>query len=111
MPMTPAVDANSSVTFSGITGTGNPQWVSVYYHNPDGLWGDNRSGTGQTFILWRNATVSVNDEDPVTMRQLSGSSGIILSQPLNATFASGSHNTLTIAGVSGAWPNRTYSAY
>ncbi|KAL1733518.1 glycosyl hydrolase [Schizophyllum commune] len=105
------IDANSSVTFTGITGTGNPQWVSVYYHNPDGLWGDNRSGTGQTFILWRNASVSVNEQDPVTIRQLSGSSGIVLSQPLNVTFTPGSENTLTIAGISGAWPNRTYSAY
>ncbi|KAL1743672.1 glycosyl hydrolase [Schizophyllum fasciatum] len=31
------IDANSSLTITDITGTGNPQWVSIYYHNPDGL--------------------------------------------------------------------------
>lgn len=29
--------ANSTVTIKGIKGTGKPQWVSFYYHNPDGL--------------------------------------------------------------------------
>ncbi|KAF9453112.1 carbohydrate-binding module family 35 protein [Macrolepiota fuliginosa MF-IS2] len=28
---------NSSITIDNIVGTGNPQWVSLYYHNPDGL--------------------------------------------------------------------------
>ncbi|KAF9468664.1 glycosyl hydrolase [Collybia nuda] len=30
-------EGNSTVTIKNIVGTGQPQWVSVYYHNPDGL--------------------------------------------------------------------------
>lgn len=32
-----AVTGNSTLTIDNIEGTGQPQWVSFYYHNPDGL--------------------------------------------------------------------------
>ena len=71
------VNANSSVTIHNIVGTGKPQWVSFYYHNPDGLCthtispvpfrpltfpsvGDNRGVSRRSFILSRFASVSVN---------------------------------------------------
>ncbi|KAF5382676.1 hypothetical protein D9615_003052 [Tricholomella constricta] len=31
------IEGNSTVAIKDIIGTGKPQWVSVYYHNPDGL--------------------------------------------------------------------------
>lgn len=60
--------------------------------------GDNRGGVS---VLSRTATVSVNGGAPVSIRQRSGSSGIILSQPLNVTFNAGQGNTLTFAGFNG----------
>ncbi|KAF8073530.1 Arabinanase/levansucrase/invertase [Lyophyllum atratum] len=92
------IEGNSTVTINGIVGTGKPQWVSVYYHNPDGLWGDNRNGVS---VLSRTATYSVNGGAPVSIIQRSGSSGIILSQPLNVTFNIGGGNSLTFAGFNG----------
>lgn len=89
---------NSTLTLEGIKGSGKPQWVSFYYHNPDGLFGDNRGVSGQSFVLSRFATVSVNGAPPVTLRQRDTNSGIIMSQPLNITFMKGSSNTITIGG-------------
>ncbi|TFK39080.1 glycosyl hydrolase [Crucibulum laeve] len=31
------VAGNATLTINNITGTGKPQWISFYYHNPDGL--------------------------------------------------------------------------
>lgn len=70
----------------------------VYYHNPDGLWGDNRGGVS---VLSRTATYSVNGGAPVSIIQRGGSAGIILSQPLNVTFNVGGGNSLTFAGFHG----------
>ncbi len=64
--------------------------------------GDNRGVSGQSFKLARFSTVSVNGGEPVTLRQRSGSSGIILSQPLNVTFNEGGGNSITIAGLNGS---------
>ncbi|RDB18999.1 hypothetical protein Hypma_014328 [Hypsizygus marmoreus] len=92
------IEGNATVTIKNIIGTGQPQWLSVYYHNPDGLWGDNRGGVS---VLSRTATYSVNGGVPVSIRQRSGSAGIILSQPLNVTFHAGGGNTLSFAGFNG----------
>ncbi|KAJ3573466.1 hypothetical protein NP233_g2417 [Leucocoprinus birnbaumii] len=93
---------NSTVTINNIVGTGKPQWVSFYYHNPDGLWGDNRGVSGQSFILNRTASVSVNGGPSVLLRQRSGNAGIIFSQPLNVTFNEGSKNSIVVSGFNGA---------
>jgi hypothetical protein len=69
--------------------------VLINFH-PKG--GDNRGGVS---VLSRTAIVSVNGGTPVSIRQRSGSSGIILSQPLNVTFNAGGENTLTFAGFNG----------
>ncbi|KAJ7145036.1 glycosyl hydrolase [Mycena filopes] len=85
------ITGNASLTVSNIVGTGEPQWVSFYYHNPDGLFGDNRGVSGQSFVIAQFASVSVNGAAPVTLRQRSRNAGIILtiSQPLNVTFNHG----------------------
>lgn len=63
--------------------------------------GDNRGAPGQSFILNRTASVSVNGGPPVFLRQRSGNAGIILSQPLNVTFHEGRGNSLTVSGFNG----------
>ncbi|KAG6919609.1 hypothetical protein DXG01_003473 [Tephrocybe rancida] len=98
----PAKDG-AEFTIKNIVGTGQPQWVSVYYHDPDGLWGDNRNGVS---VLSRTATYSVNGGVPVSMIQRSGSAGIILSQPLNVTFNAGGENSLTFSGFNGVRSDR-----
>ncbi|KAK7464767.1 hypothetical protein VKT23_005974 [Stygiomarasmius scandens] len=90
------IQGNGTLTISNIQGTGQPQWVSIYYHNPDGKWGDNRGG--DLLVLNRTATITVNDDPPIILRQPSGSAGIILSQPLNVTFKQGGDNTLKFNG-------------
>lgn len=111
--------SNSTLTIKGIKGNGRPQWVSFYYHNPDGLcecspklpeWlvlmhfasvGDNRGVSGQSFKLARFATVSVNGAAPVTLRQRDTNAGVIMTQTLNVTFTKGSDNSITIGGLNG----------
>ncbi|KAJ7243769.1 Arabinanase/levansucrase/invertase [Mycena rebaudengoi] len=95
------ISGNSSITIQNIVGTGKPQWVSFYYHNPDGLFGDNRGVSGQSFVIARFSSVSVNGASPVTLRQRSGNAGIILSQPLNVTFHAGGGNTIMLSGLNG----------
>ncbi|KAK6992542.1 importin subunit alpha [Favolaschia claudopus] len=95
------ITGNSTLTVSNIVGTGEPQWVSFYYHNPDGLFGDNRGVSGQSFAIARFASVSINGAAPVTLRQRDTNAGIILSQPLNVTFSRGGGNTITISGLNG----------
>ncbi|KAF5362835.1 hypothetical protein D9758_007108 [Tetrapyrgos nigripes] len=90
------IQGNGTLTISSIQGTGQPQWVSIYYHNPDGKWGDNRGG--DLLVLNRTATITVNDDPPITLRQPSGSAGIILSQPLNVTFKAGGENRISFNG-------------
>ncbi|KAJ7600263.1 Arabinanase/levansucrase/invertase [Mycena floridula] len=93
------ITGNATLTITDIIGTGQPQWVSFWYHNPDGLFGDNRGASGQSFILSRSAAVSVNGGAPVTLRQRDSNAGIILSQPLNVTFSAGTKNSITVAGL------------
>ncbi|KAJ7904806.1 Arabinanase/levansucrase/invertase [Mycena leptocephala] len=95
------ITGDASVTLHNIVGTGQPQWVSFYYHNPDGLFGDNRGVSGQSFAIARFASVSVNGGAPVTLRQRDGNAGIILSQPLNVTFNHGGGNTIALSGLNG----------
>ncbi|KAG8691270.1 hypothetical protein FRC11_005428, partial [Ceratobasidium sp. 423] len=93
--------SNSTVTINGIKGNGRPQWVSFYYHNPDGLFGDNRGVSGQSFTLSRFASVSINGATPVRMRQRDTNAGVIMTQTLNVTFTKGSNNSITIGGYNG----------
>ncbi|CCO26762.1 hypothetical protein BN14_00793 [Rhizoctonia solani AG-1 IB] len=93
--------SNSTLTINGIKGNGRPQWVSFYYHNPDGLFGDNRGVSGQSFKLARFASVSINGATPVRMRQRDTNAGVIMTQTLNVTFTKGSDNSITIGGYDG----------
>ncbi|TKX23354.1 putative glycosyl hydrolases family 43 protein [Elsinoe australis] len=97
---------DSTVTFSGIQGTGKPQWVSFYYQNTDDMgFGDQPGGSpdriGGTWQLRRVASVVVNgDVDNVqTLYQRDTHKGIILSTPLQLTFREGSDNTITVGGL------------
>ncbi|PPJ54287.1 hypothetical protein CBER1_06560 [Cercospora berteroae] len=97
----------STVTFEGIEGSGNPQWVSFYYQNTDDMgFGDQPGGTpdriGGTWVLRRISGVIVNgDETEVhELRQRDSHKGIILSTPLLLTLNEGSNNTITIGGLS-----------
>jgi hypothetical protein len=58
--------------------------------------GDNRGG--DLLVLNRTATITVNDNSPIILRQPSGSAGIILSQPLNVTLKAGGSNTISFNG-------------
>ncbi|KAJ7083009.1 glycosyl hydrolase [Mycena epipterygia] len=84
------ITGNASLKLHNIVGTGEPQWVSFYYHNPDGLFGDNRGVSGQSFIIARFSSVSERN------------AGVLFSQPLNVTLNSGGGNTIAISGLNGA---------
>lgn len=97
---------DSTVTFSGIEGTGEPQWVSFYYQNTDDMgFGNQPGGTpdriGGTWQLRRIASVVVNgDVDNVeTLYQRDTNKGVILSTPLQLTLEKGSNNTITVGGL------------
>lgn len=97
---------DSTVTFSGIQGTGKPQWVSFYYQNTDDMgFGDQPGGSpdriGGTWQLRRIASVVVNGktEDVETLYQRDTHKGIILSTPLLLTLEMGGKNTITVGGL------------
>ncbi|KAI7220558.1 glycoside hydrolase family 43 protein [Hortaea werneckii] len=96
----------SKVTFTGIEGSGELQWVSFYYQNIDDMgFGDQPQGSpdriGGTWKIRRIGSVVVND-DPSTLETLYARDthkGIILSTPLQLRLEQGSHNTITIGGL------------
>ncbi|KAI5863779.1 carbohydrate-binding module family 35 protein [Durotheca rogersii] len=97
---------DSTVTFSGIQGTGKPQWVSFYYQNTDDMgFGDQPGGSpdriGGSWQLRRIASVVVNGnaENVETLYQRDTHKGIILSTPLQLTLEKGSRNTITVGGL------------
>ncbi|KAG8773927.1 hypothetical protein FRC12_002226 [Ceratobasidium sp. 428] len=94
------ITSSSSVTISNIVGTGLPQWVAIYYVNTD----------AQTTALHRYASVSVNGGTAEVVKQRTTDVGVVVSVPLQVTFAKGSTNKLTISGVSGrpesAWVDK-----
>ncbi|KAK8136347.1 hypothetical protein PG984_004287 [Apiospora sp. TS-2023a] len=98
---------DSTVTFNGIKGTGNPQWVSFYYQNTDDMgFGDQPGGSPDRikgdWQLRRISSVVVNgDESSLqTLFQRDTHKGIILSTPLLLTLDNGSSNTITVGGLS-----------
>ncbi|KAK7966678.1 Arabinanase/levansucrase/invertase [Apiospora aurea] len=98
---------DSTVAFSGIKGTGKPQWVSFYYQNTDDMgFGDQPGGSPDrikgAWQLRRISSVVVNgDEANVqTLFQRDTHKGIILSTPLLLTLEEGSSNTITVGGLS-----------
>ncbi|KAI0129078.1 glycosyl hydrolase [Xylariales sp. AK1849] len=98
---------DSTVTFTGIEGTGRPQWVSFYYQNTDDMgFGDQPGGTpdriGGSWQLRRVSSVIVNgDTDNVeTLFQRDTHKGIILSTPLQLTLEKGNKNAITVGGLS-----------
>ncbi|KAI2627831.1 carbohydrate-binding module family 35 protein [Hypoxylon sp. NC1633] len=97
---------DSTVTFHGIEGTGEPQWISFYYQNTDDMgFGDQPGGSpdriGGTWQLRRISSVVVNGdtENLETLYQRDTHKGIILSMPLQLTLNEGSNNTITIGGL------------
>lgn len=98
---------DSTVTFSGIEGTGKPQWVSFYYQNIDDMgFGDQPGGTpdriGGSWQLRRISSVVVNGKTEAveTLYQRDTHKGIILSTPLLLTLNKGNKNTITVGGLS-----------
>ncbi|PNS20847.1 ISWI chromatin-remodeling complex ATPase ISW2 [Sphaceloma murrayae] len=97
---------DSTVTFSGVEGSGKPQWVSFYYQNTDDFgFGDQPGGTpdriGGTWQLRRIASVVVNGDtqNVQTLYQRDTHKGIILSTPLQLNLKAGSDNTITVGGL------------
>ncbi|KAH8829436.1 glycosyl hydrolase [Flagelloscypha sp. PMI_526] len=97
---------DSTITFSGIEGTGKPQWVSFYYLNTDDMgFGDQPGGSpdriGGAWQLRRIASVVVNGKtDQVeSLFQRDSNKGIILSTPLLLTLDQGGTNTITVGGL------------
>ncbi|ROW13291.1 hypothetical protein VPNG_05425 [Cytospora leucostoma] len=98
---------DSTVTFTGIKGSGKPQWVSFYYQNTDDQGYGNQAGgspdrIGSPFQLRRISSVVVNgnEEDVETLYQPDTNKGIILSAPLLLTLQKGSNNTIKVGGLS-----------
>ncbi|KAI1878413.1 uncharacterized protein JN550_000595 [Neoarthrinium moseri] len=98
---------DSTVTFSGIEGTGKPQWVSFYYQNTDDMgFGDQPGGSpdriGGSWQLRRISSVIVNGdaEHVETLFQRDTHKGILLSTPLQLTLKEGANNTITVGGLS-----------
>jgi hypothetical protein len=96
----------STLEFSGIEGSGRPQWVSFYYQNTDDMgFGDQPGGSpdriGGTWILRRLASVVVNGDQTMVheLRQRDTHKGLILSTPLLLTLDKGKHNSITIGGL------------
>ncbi|KAI4869858.1 carbohydrate-binding module family 35 protein [Hypoxylon rubiginosum] len=97
---------DSTVTFSGIEGTGKPQWVSFHYQNTDDMgFGDQPGGSpdriGGSWQLRRVSSVVVNGntESVETLYQRDTHKGIVLSTPLQLTLEEGSNNTITVGGL------------
>jgi hypothetical protein len=97
---------DSTVTFSGIEGTGKLQWVSFYYQNIDDMgFGDQPAGSPDringTWQLRRISSVVVNGDsgNVETLYQRDTHKGIILSTPLQLNLTKGRDNTITIGGL------------
>lgn len=97
---------DSTVTISGIEGSGKPQWVSFYYQNTDDMgFGDQPEGKpdriGGTWQLRRISSVVVNGNTNKveTLFQRDTHKGIILSTPLQLTLQKGSNNSITVGGL------------
>lgn len=97
---------DSKVTFSGIQGSGKPQWVSFYYQNTDDMgFGDQPGGTPDringTWQLRRISSVVVNGkvEEVETLYQRDTHKGIVLSTPLLLRLEEGGNNTVEIGGL------------
>lgn len=95
----------STVTFSGVKGSGKPQWVSFYYQNIDDMgFGDQPGGSpdriGGAWQLRRIASVVVNGDTQnlETLYQRDTHKGIILSTPLKLNLTDGD-NEITIGGL------------
>ncbi|KAJ3938217.1 uncharacterized protein N0V96_011906 [Colletotrichum fioriniae] len=93
---------DSTVTFTGIQGAGEPQWVSFYYQNTDDMgFGDQPGGSpdriGGKWQLRRVASVVVNGN--VQQVETLQPQGIILSTPLQLTLEKSANNTITIGGL------------
>lgn len=99
---------DSTVTFTGIQGSGKAQWVAFYYQNADDMgFGDNPGGTpdriGGSFQLRRISSVVVNNNEAVvgqTLVQKDSNKGVLLSTPLLLTLDRGTNNTITVGGLS-----------
>ncbi|KAK3692795.1 glycoside hydrolase family 43 protein [Podospora appendiculata] len=97
---------DSTVTFEGIEGTGQPQWVSFYYQNTDDMgYGDQPGGSPDringTWQLRRIASVVVNGNTSKveSLFQRDTHKGIILSTPLLLPLDKGRNNRITVGGL------------
>lgn len=97
--------SESTVSFTGVEGTGEEQWVSFYYQNTDDMgFGNNPGGSpdriGGSFQLRRISSVVVNGRQEEVLVAKDSNKGVILSTPLLLRLDQGSSNTITVGGLS-----------
>ncbi|KAJ5640446.1 glycoside hydrolase family 43 protein [Penicillium herquei] len=98
---------DNTLTFTGIEGTGKPQWVAFWYENiDDSEFGDNPGGTsdrkGSEWQIKRISSVTVNDDtsNVHSLYQHDTAKGLVLSSPLLLTLKKGKNNSIKIGGLS-----------
>lgn len=98
---------DSTVSFTGIEGTGQEQWVSFYYQNTDDMgFGNNAGGSpdriGGSFQLRRVSSVVVNgkQDEVQTLVAKDSNKGVVLSTALLLMLEEGGNNTITVGGLS-----------
>ncbi|KAJ7046060.1 glycosyl hydrolase [Mycena alexandri] len=85
------ITQSSSVTVSGIVGQNKPQWIALYYVNPD-----DQLING----LPRLVSVSVNGGAAVMLKQRTTAINVTMSIPFEAYLEKGAVNNITVTGTS-----------
>ncbi|KAJ7830636.1 glycosyl hydrolase [Mycena olivaceomarginata] len=85
------ITQSSSVTVSGVLGQNKPQWIALYYVNPD-----DQIING----LQRLVNVSINGGTPVILKQRTTAVNVTMSIPFEAYLEKGAVNNITVTGTS-----------
>ncbi|KAJ6533150.1 glycosyl hydrolase [Mycena capillaripes] len=85
------ITQSSSVTVSGVLGRNKPQWIALYYVNPD-----DQLING----LQRLVSVSINGGAPVILKQRTTAVNVTMSIPFEAHLEKGAVNNITVTGTS-----------
>ncbi|KAJ7931037.1 Arabinanase/levansucrase/invertase [Mycena leptocephala] len=85
------ITQSSTVTVSGVLGRNKPQWIALYYVNPD-----DQIING----LQRLVSVSVNGGTPVILKQRTTAVNVTMSIPFEAYLEKGAVNNITVTGTS-----------
>ncbi|KAJ7661857.1 glycosyl hydrolase [Mycena rosella] len=85
------ITRSSSVTVSGVFGRNKPQWIALYYVNPD-----DQIING----LQRLVSVSINGGAPVILKQRTTAVNVTMSIPFEVYLEKGAVNNITVTGTS-----------